>query len=578
MMRQVEQPPRERHRQSHDPERHLCEQLATLHEVSLKLATASSFDVLCRQAVELGRQHLGFERLGLWFTGDSPGMMVGSFGTDEQGETRDERSFSFHLSPESETTPILSGKIRSLRLGDTLHWGPGYAVVGRGTQVLGALWDGTRVIGFLGADSLLSGAPFSAAQEELLTQYAATIGHLCTRLRAEEALREAQATLEQRVRERTAALHERETQMLQVEKLRSLGEISAGIAHDLNNRLMAILGFAQLAQRETDLSRIRERLAVISQAAHDAAATVQRVRDFARQQSREDGQPIDLAAVAADALALGQPHWRDLPQERGVPIRLATELSPALALGHAAELRDAVFNLLQNAVQAMPEGGTLSIRSGVDGELPYLTVGDSGIGMTETVRRRCFDPFFTTRAPEGTGLGLATVYATVLRHSGELVLETAPDQGTTIGFRLPRAPGAARAAASPEPGPSQQGRVLVVEDEPLVRGLLQEMLSRAGYQVQTAPEAGAALELLEGTAFDLVITDQGMPGIPGTELAARLKDRHPDMAVLLLTGWGDETLARVQSSNVRGVLAKPLSEEALLQAVADALQSPSRRP
>jgi CheY-like chemotaxis protein len=280
---------------------------------------------------------------------------------------------------------------------------------------------------------------------------------------------------------------------------------------------------------------------------------------------------VDLASVARDALNLAQPRWRDFAQERGIPLHVARELAPAPAMGNEAELREALLNLLLNAVQAMPIGGTLTARTGMEDGHPYAHVIDTGVGMSEAVRRRCLEPFFTTRGAEGTGLGLATVYGTVTRHGGEMIVESAPGRGSTVGFRL-RAADSAPLPSTPAPvAQGRAGRLLVVEDDPLVCEVVRSQLAMAGYEVRTAADGAEALAQLATERPDLVITDQGLPHMPGTELAAQIEQQCPKLSVLVLTGWGEQTPERVRSDNVRAILTKPVTGEALVQAVEEAL-------
>ena len=276
-----------------------------------------------------------------------------------------------------------------------------------------------------------------------------------------------------------------------------------------------------------------------------------------------------------------------MPQERGILIRLRRDLESRLpgVLGAESEIRDALTNLVLNAVDAMPEGGTLTIRSKSLGATPrasvVVEVCDTGIGMSEAVRNRCLEPFFTTKGERGTGLGLAMVYGMTQRHSADLEIQSEAGVGTTMRFIFPVAPTDAAGLGSSHAGPVGQLRILLVDDDPLILQSLQDALEGDGHLVGVAEGGQAGIDSFRvaeqrGAPFDLVITDLGMPYVDGRTVATTIKSRAPAVPVVLLTGWA----YRLQAENdmpqhVDYVLSKPPKLPELRAVLAD-LTGPAR--
>jgi CheY-like chemotaxis protein len=246
-------------------------------------------------------------------------------------------------------------------------------------------------------------------------------------------------------------------------------------------------------------------------------------------------------------IELTRGRWRDLPQQRGIAIAMRAELQQSVGpiLGHESEIRDALTNLIFNAVDAMPDGGTLTVRTRSSAETVQLEVADSGIGMDEETRRRCLEPFFTTKGERGTGLGLAMVYGMVRRHSAELEIDSTLHRGTTMRIVFPAAQAAA--AAAPEAAVHQAAprplSILIVDDDPLVLESLRATLETDGHTVVAADGGQAGMDSFaeaqrRGESFDVVITDLGMPHIDGRRVASTVKATSPSTPVILLTGWG----------------------------------------
>ena len=400
--------------------------------------------------------------------------------------------------------------------------------------------------------------------------------------------------------------------VMQQERLRALGQMASGIAHDINNALSPIIGYTELMlQDETDLSsRSRLYLETIRTAAADIANTVARTKEFYRQ--REESEiflPFELNRVVQQAIDLTRAKWLSIPQERGIVIDVRTELQDDLPspMGNVSEIREAITNLIFNAVDAMPQGGAISIRTRTEeiGELGnweiekpetvpisqfpnspisshvVLEVSDTGIGMDEETRQRCLEPFFTTKGERGTGLGLAMVFGIVQRHAGHVEIESAPAEGTTVRLVFPmREDVGAGVPASPEEIPPPL-RILFIDDDPALSKVVRDMLTTDGHTVEVADGGQAGIEAYEsaqqwGEPFDVVITDLGMPHVDGRAVAAAVKRASPTTPVILLTGWGIRLHAEGElPSNVDVVLSKPADLFALRAALRQVV---ARRP
>jgi CheY-like chemotaxis protein len=290
-----------------------------------------------------------------------------------------------------------------------------------------------------------------------------------------------------------------------------------------------------------------------------------------------------MNSMVQQVVDLTRARWSDMPQQRGIVIRARMEMAPDLPkiMGVESEIREALTNLVFNAVDAMPEGGTLKLRTRLadaDPQRPavVIEIADNGIGMDEETRRRCLEPFFTTKGERGTGLGLAMVFGMVQRHSAEIEIESAPGAGTTM--RLIFAVSAAIAAEPGQPvgtleAPSRL-RLLLIDDDPMLLKSLRDALETDGHVIVTANggEAGISTfraSLDRGERFAAVITDLGMPYVDGRQVAAAVKETSPDTPVILLTGWGQRLVAEGDiPPHVDRVLAKPPKLRELREALA----------
>jgi signal transduction histidine kinase/ActR/RegA family two-component response regulator len=371
------------------------------------------------------------------------------------------------------------------------------------------------------------------------------------------------------------AIEESQQRIVQGERLRALGEMAGGVAHDFNNVLAIIVGRAEVLQSETADPELHRQLEVIVKVALDAAQTVKRIQEFTRMRRARPFQAVHVHRLLDEMVEVTRSRWKDEAQSKGIRYDIVVEAQETPAVvGDPSEIREALTNILFNAFDAMPEGGRVTLRTGVDGGRVFCAVADSGVGMSEDVRQRIFDPFFTTKGERGTGLGLSVVYGIVTRHNGEIDVQSQPGAGTTFTLRFPI--GGEGAAEAPGRGPATapvgSGRILVIDDERDVAEILADVLSRDGHQVVACLDGEAGLARFQEAEFDLVVTDLGMPGISGWDVAREVRARRPGTPVAMVTGWGDRIdPAEASARGVDFLLAKPFKREQVRELVAAAL-------
>jgi signal transduction histidine kinase/putative methionine-R-sulfoxide reductase with GAF domain/ActR/RegA family two-component response regulator len=367
-------------------------------------------------------------------------------------------------------------------------------------------------------------------------------------------------------------LQQAQDTLVRTEKLRALGQMAAGIAHDLNNMLAAILGQVELLRLRAATPDVQEGLTLLETAATDGAGIVRRLQDFSRQRTSSALTPLDLGALVLEAVEIARPRWRDEAQRRGKAIDVRVEVAeiPHI-LGHATDIREALTNLIFNAVDAMPQGGSLAFIGRAEDNAVLLRVADNGVGMPEEIRDHIFEPFFTTKGLRGTGLGLSVVYGIMERHGGRIDVESTPGVGTTFTLRFQVAPQgepARRSPAARETAPPR--RLVLIDDDAMVRQTLASLLRAYGQVVFEAESGPAGLAILEEQAVEVVLTDLGMPEMTGWEVARKVKERYPRLPILLLTGWGDQVVMEAEERTlVDKVLSKPVPLELLLQALGE---------
>ena len=395
--------------------------------------------------------------------------------------------------------------------------------------------------------------------------------------------------LEDRVAQRTAELSAallelKQTQglMVQQERLRAFGEMAGGIVHDFNNALMSVIGYSDLLLQDPDSledkALVTDYLKTMNTAGRDAAHVVSRLREFYRPKEITDVfESIALNDLIEQAVLLTQPKWREqaLASGRTIDINLELEKIPPIA-GNAAELREILTNLIFNACDAMPGGGTITLRTRrTDDDKVIFEVIDTGIGMSEEVRLRCLEPFFSTKGEAGTGLGLSMVFGIIKRHEGELAIESEPEKGTTFRISFPSQIRTFETEVQAENVVGHPLRVLLVDDEPIARDIVTKYLQADSHEVIACNSGAEALRELETGSFDLVITDQAMPGMSGVQLAPLIKQMNAAQPIILLTGFRDPKLAAGENpAGIDSILLKPLSQADLRRAIASVILSP----
>ncbi len=363
--------------------------------------------------------------------------------------------------------------------------------------------------------------------------------HLSVAIQQNEAYAELQRSYEELQRTLEAAK--------QKERLNAMGQMASGIAHDINNSLMPISGYTSLLlENETGLSaEARAQLETIRLAATNIKDATSRMRKFYRKTENEEYTWMRVADLFESVLNLSRPRWEDMPEMQGNSVEVSVELGPGVADLWAAEseVTEALTNLLFNAVDAMPQGGTLTLSARREENYVVLEVRDTGVGMSEEQRRRALEPFYTTKGDRGTGMGLGMVYGTMQRHGGEIEIESDKWRGTTVRLLFPTGQGwAVTESEASDSTPPRSLRLLCVDDDPGILEVMEDLLRSGGHEITTASEGTQAIQMVstaleEGEPFDAVITDLGMPHVDGRELIEELRQIAPKTPVLLLSGW-----------------------------------------
>ena len=450
--------------------------------------------------------------------------------------------------------------------------------------VLAPLQVESQVFGVLVA-ARLQPQGFSSGECEFLRQLSEHVALAAHQAQLYEALQQAYQDLQQT-----------QQAVMQQERLRALGQMASGIAHDINNALSPVTLYTQvLLEMEPDLTaNARESLETIQRAVDDVAHTVARLSEFYRQREPQLALlPVQLNQLVQQVIDLTRARWSDMAQQRGTVVALRTEFTdaPPPILGVESEIREALINLIFNAVDAMPSGGTLTVRTRLVKSLAgnrhdqlQIDVGDDGAGMDEETRRRCMEPFFTTKGERGTGLGLAMVYGVARRHNADVEIDSAVGKGTVVSLSFPVPPADAIATPGASPGLAMppRMRLLLVDDDPLLLKSLRDTLQADGHVVVTSNGGAAGVRafreaIASSESFGAVITDLGMPNVDGRMVAAAIKELSAATPVIMLTGWG----RRLQSEedippHVDHVLSKPPKLRELRETLALCSDAPAR--
>jgi signal transduction histidine kinase/ActR/RegA family two-component response regulator len=371
----------------------------------------------------------------------------------------------------------------------------------------------------------------------------------------------------QRLMEEIDARKLLEEELINAERLRALGEMSGGVAHDFNNILGAILGRAQLLLEKVKNQDMKDGIAIIEKAALDGAETVRRIQEFTR--VRVDNRTfsaLDINQVISDSIEFTRTRWKNETEAWGRPVEMQCDFGkiPQM-MGDPSGLREVFTNLIINAVDAMPKGGTINISTSVDGDHVLIRVKDSGIGMSGEVQKRTFDPFFTTKGTRGSGLGLSICYGIVSRHDGDIKVNSEIGRGTTFTIRLPLGlPGETPAERKAMQQSEIRARILVVDDDEMMRAVLTDILIQSGCHVDEVAFGREGIELFNQDEYDMVLTDLGLEDMSGWDVAMKVKGRSPSTPVALITGWGMQlSEEETHSRGVDFVVSKPFRLEEL---------------
>ncbi len=363
--------------------------------------------------------------------------------------------------------------------------------------------------------------------------------------------------------------------LVQNERLRALGEMAAGVAHDFNNMLAVIVGRTELLLARTSDPYIARGLQEVRHAATTGAATVRRIQNFTGTRRARPPGRVALGDVVREVAQLTRVRWKDEAQRRGVPYEVTVEGDAPAVAGQAGELREVFTNLLNNALDAMPDGGRCTFRLASGNGWARVEVADTGRGMTVDERARIFEPFFTTKGPKGSGLGLSVSWGIVSSLGGTITVDSTPGAGSVLTVELP-IPDALPddPVAVPSPATAKTARVLVIDDDETVRQVLADMLETMGHQPAQAADGFDGIEQCRSECFDLVITDLSMPGMSGWDVAEVIGRDHPRVVVGMVTGWGEQVDSQQAARHhLRFVLAKPFSLEDIERAVAGVLEA-----
>ena len=450
---------------------------------------------------------------------------------------------------------------------------------GNGSFICMPIRVGDRVIGVINMAKRRDGAasdalrmpPFGSTDLQFLNALMTYIGYAVDNSRL---LEEAQSSATQ-LQGVVDDLKSTQAQLVRGETLRAMGQLSSGMAHHLNNLFAVILGRVELLMGKVQEQSVRRSLEIIQRTAQDGAEVVRRVQRFSRVQPVSDAVAVDLNQLVHEVVELTRPRWQDEAQLRGSRIEVAVETGTVgAAAGEPAPLREVLMNLLLNAADSITQAGKITLRTWTKDDRVYCSVTDTGSGMPEEVRRRALEPFFTTKGPKATGLGLSVAYGTVQRYGGTLTVESNEGQGTSVEVSLPTASAAASVAktsTATRNEPVVPLRILVIDDELQVRATLAEMLEEQGHSVTQAPGGREGLSYLESNPelVDVVISDLGMPDMNGWDVAKSIQGRWRQLPVGLITGWGETEITREERDRVNFVITKPFDKAVLRATMAD---------
>ena len=372
--------------------------------------------------------------------------------------------------------------------------------------------------------------------------------------------------------------------LIQSEKLRAMGVMAAGIAHDFNNVLAIINGYSELLAHSSDGNEeMIKGLKAITRAVDDGAETVRRLSEFTRREtSMSKYISVNLVDLITQSIDFAKPKWKDVAHAGGKTYEMDVEgLSPVQnVLGNPAELREIIINIINNAIDAMPDGGCITFRTWESGDSVFMNIADRGCGMSKEVQEKIFDPFYTTKGIEGSGLGMSVSYGIIVKHGGKIEVTSKIGKGTVFTIELPVATKKVLPDSSQEPAINikhNKYRILVADDVKEISGILHMFLTRQGYNVDKVDSGAEAVKQLQKECYDLIICDLGMPEVSGWDVirAVESLDKRPKIG--LITGWADmlDSLKK-DDMGVDFVISKPIKYQKLSTIVKEVLLDESQ--
>jgi signal transduction histidine kinase/ActR/RegA family two-component response regulator len=540
-------------------------QLTALYEIGKTLSSTLDLDELFKKALELLKDHFGYAACGIFLLDEKKNQLylkqIMSRNAEESKPLRFRVGMDGIIGRVAKTgeafyTPDVSKDQRYVSGGSSIK-----------SEAVFPLKVRDQIFGVLNIES----DELNGFDEEELKVLSSFASQMSISIENAELFSDLKKTLQE--------LKHAQDQIIQTEKLRAMGEMASGVAHDFNNVLAVILGNIQLLLHQLDrlnLEEIREGLKVIEHSSKDGAETVRRIQEFTGVRRDKEFTSLSLNEIVKEVVTITQPRWRDQTQKRGIQIELTTQMGDVpIIMGNPPELREVLTNILFNAIDAMPKGGKLSVVTQPQAEdWVEVRISDTGIGMTEEVKKRVFDPFFTTKGVTNSGLGMSVSYGIVKRHGGEILIESEPGKGTTFIIHLPT--GYEEETVVKEVIPikeSQQARVLVIDDEDSIRDILSRILETKGHQVVVASNGEEGIERFKSEPFDLVFTDLGMPKLSGWDVGKAIKGINPKIPIAMITGWGVELdKEKLKESGIDLIVSKPFNFNQVIRAVSEAME------
>jgi signal transduction histidine kinase/ActR/RegA family two-component response regulator len=421
---------------------------------------------------------------------------------------------------------------------------------------------GEALFGVMYADNASAAGSFDQVDHEVLSLFAEQSAAAIETHRLVADLQRSYAELK--------AVQER---LVRGERLRVIGELSSGVAHEFNNLLTAILARVQLMSLNYLDPEMRRDLALVEKAAMDAAGVVRRLQTFSRQQRQGHFTVVNVAEVCADAVEFLRPLWGTRRRHGRPPVAVRLRTDPSLFVrGDPTELREVLTNLIKNSLDALDDGGEIRVLASRREGRVRLRIEDDGQGIAPEHLPHIFDPFYSTKGERGTGLGLCLCQQIAERHSGEIHVDSKLGAGTTVTVTLPETPapsGAQTPSTESAVQASRNFKVLVVDDDQDVLRPLCTFLEKSGYDVVPAKDAAEALTAVPSHRPDVVISDIGMPGMDGIELCRKLRASSPRLPIVLMSGWASEVdPARAREAGAGALLAKPFAMQQVTELLA----------